>query len=122
MDQELKKLSELLLPLDLEAAEAIQKLSGRYTKNNFNTPIQLQPAFKYIMYLKLMRGIDDATFHYMKRKYMDTSPEVQRECQEELDKVISRDALSQRISSATIRQNFYNKLKASSNLISNWFK
>lgn len=111
MLNQLYKLSELIQELDSESAEEIISLAGRYDKAPIPMPIKLQPAFKYIMYLKLMRGLDDRTFHYMKRKYIGTSTNIQEECRRELDKIISQDALKTKYSSAEIRRTFEQKLR-----------
>ena len=72
-----------------------------------------------------MRGLDDATFHKMKRRYMDTSSHLQDECYKELNKIILEDALAQKIPSSTVRINFINKLKtfeADQDLWDSYFK
>ena len=103
-------LSKALKAIEPDASEKIERIAGRYDKTPNSTPPALQPAYKYIMYLRLMKGLDDTTFHHMKRKYMNTSPDIQRECREELDKVINRDALNGAPSSAEIRREFEERL------------
>lgn len=109
--EELFKLAEIMKAVDPEAAEKIQLLAGRYDKFPNLTPIELQPAYKYIMYLKLIRGLDNSSFHYMKRKYLNTSKDIQTECQNELNKIISEDALKSKLPSSTIWEIFREKLK-----------
>jgi hypothetical protein len=110
MNKKLEKLADLLASIDVEAANTIYKLAGRHDKVIIKSPIKLQPAYKYIMYLKLMHGFNDAIFHRMKRKYLDTSRDLQEECFEELNKIILRDALTQKIPSSTIRIDFMKRL------------
>jgi hypothetical protein len=111
MNKKLEKLAELLSSIDLEAANAIYKLAGRHDKVVIKMPTKMQHAYKYIMYLKCMRNLDDETFHKMKRKYLDTSRKLQQECYDELNKIIIHDAIAQKIPSSTVRINFINKLK-----------
>jgi len=110
MKTKLEKLAALLKNIDSDASNKILSLSARYEKSPMPMPAKTQPAFKYIMYLKLMRGLEDSQFHYMKRKYLDTSLDIQQECQRELDKMVSEDALSTGYSSAEIRRSFLKKL------------
>ena len=111
MIEELNKLAEELRSVDRKAYEAIKRLAGRYDKVPVATPIGLQPAYKYIMYLKLMRGLDDASFHAIKRKYINTSLDIQEECRQELDKIVGQDAINSGLSSSEIRREFEEKLK-----------
>ena len=111
MKEELKRLTKALKAIEPEVSGRIQVLAGRYDKAPVKTPPEMQPAYKYIMYLKLMKGLDDPTFHHMKRKYLNTSPDIQQECREELDKIINRDSLESEFSSAEIRRSFEEKLK-----------
>lgn len=106
MKQKLRKLASSISQLDSNAADHIYKLSARYDKSSSSLPIKLQPAFKYIMYLKLFRNVDDETFHKMKRRYIDTDSQVQNECEKELDKLVSEDAAAQQIPTSTVRLNF----------------
>lgn len=106
MNHKLRKLAEYLSSIDEESANAIYKLAGRHDKIVAPLPLKLQPAYKYIMYLKCMRNLDDETFHKMKRRYVDTSRHLQEECQKELDKIIFDDARHQKIPSSTVRKNF----------------
>lgn len=115
MNDKLLKLANLLEEVNLDAANKIYKLAGRHDKV-LSMSIKMQPAYKYIMYLKLMHKSDnedrdDKTFHTMKRRYIDTSTEVQQECQEELDKLIMQDSAQQKIPSSTVRRNFNLKLE-----------
>ena len=110
MNTKLQKLAEYLSSIDCQAADKVYKLAGRHDKNDIKSPIKSQPAYKYIMYMKLMRNVSDDIFHKMKRKYLDTSQNLQRECLEELDKMVMEDALAKKIPSSTIRQNFYKLL------------
>lgn len=110
MNEKLQKLADYLSSIDVDAAAAVYKLAGRHDKNKIKSPIKSQPAYKYIMYMKLIRNVPDDVFHKMKRQYLDTSQAIQSECQEELDKIVLEDALSQKIPSSTIRQNFYKLL------------
>ena len=112
MIKELNKLAKALEELEPSASEKIKSLAGRYDKVPVATPPRMQHAYKYIMYLKLMKGLDDASFHSMKRKYMDTSPSIQEECRQELNKIISQDALNGTPSSAEIRRTFEERLKS----------
>lgn len=105
MKQKLTNLAKSLSSLDADASNHIRKLSARYDKASSSLPIKLQPAFKYIMYLKLFRNVDDETFHKMKRKYIDTDSQIQNECQQELDKLVSEDAAAQQVPTSTIRLN-----------------
>lgn len=114
MESKLIKLANALAELNLDAANTIYKLAGkrrksnnkRHEKNKIKYPIKSQPAYKYIMYFKLMRGVDDDIFHRMKRQYLDTPNSLQKECLAEFDKLILEDAISQKIPSSTIRKNF----------------
>jgi len=107
---ELNKLATLLKESEPDISKQIEALAGRYDKMPISTPEKLQHAYKYIMYLKLMKNLDDPTFYHMKRKYLNTAPNIQEECKRELDKLISQDALKTGISSAEIRRVFYSKL------------
>lgn len=111
MKEILFKLAQKLETIDLNSSQIIYKLAGRYDKVPIPNPPELQPAFKYIMYLKLMKGLDDTSFHHMKRKYLNTSPDIQEECTQELNKLINQDALKFQISSAEIRKDFEARLK-----------
>lgn len=112
MIDKLNKLAEALESLDPTASSSIKALAGRYDKVPVSTPPLMQHAYKYIMYLRLMKGIDDESFHAMKRKYMGTSPGIQEECRQELDKIINEDAINGIPSSAEIRRTFEERLKA----------
>lgn len=111
MKHKLLNLANSLSHLDRNASDHIHKLSARYDKASSSLPIKLQPAFKYIMYLKLFRNVDDETFHKMKRKYINTDSQVQNECQQELDKLVSEDARTQQIPTSTVRLNFEKALR-----------
>lgn len=113
----LLKLAEQLETKEPEIAESIRVLAGRYTKIPLPMPYRLQPAFKYIMYLKLMHNLDNATFHHMKRKYLNTSTDIQLECQKELDKIINQDALKFKRSSSQLRRDFEEKLRRANYLM-----
>jgi 2-phosphoglycerate kinase len=114
MESKLIKLAEALTEVDFSAADTVYKLAGkrrksnhkRHEKNKIKYPIKSQPAYKYIMYFKLMRGVDDDIFHRMKRQYLDTHDSLQKECLEEFNKLVLEDALAQKIPSSTIRKNF----------------
>lgn len=121
MNHLLIALAKNLNNYDLEASLQVAKLAGRYDKAPINNPIIMQPAFKYIMYLKLMRGIPNAIFHQMKRKYLNTSIEVQEECRKELDELVHQDSLKYGISSTEILKDFDNRLN-SPELIKNILK
>jgi hypothetical protein len=112
MNKRLEKIADYISSVDVEAANAIYKLAGRHDKVIIKMPTKMQPAYKYIMYLKLMHELNDRTFHRMKRRYLDTSKALQDECHEELNKIISRDALKHGIPSSTIRITFQDKLSA----------
>lgn len=112
MNTILYTLARHLSEIDSSTANEILALAGRYDKMNASGPPEIQPAFKYIMYLKLMHNLEDSAFHHMKRKYLNTSTEIQQECQTELDKIIAKDALRLGASSAVIRQEFEQKLKS----------
>lgn len=111
MKEKLKTLSNALRHIDPEKSLEIIRIAGRYDKASVKTPDAMQPAYKYIMYLRLMKGLDDETFHHMKRKYLDTSIDIQQECLQELNKIINQDALNGKLSSSEIRRSFYKKLK-----------
>lgn len=126
MKDKLLKLAKQLESVSLDAASKIYKLAGRHDKV-LSMPIKIQPAYKYIMYLKLMHKSDneerdDRTFHTMKRRYIDTSTELQQECQEELDKLIMEDAAKQKIPSSTVIRNFNLLLKEFENNPKLWEK
>lgn len=108
----LYQLADQIKNIDSQASQQILVLAGRYDKSLSPIPATLQPAFKYIMYLKFFRGLDESSFHHMKRKYMDTSQDIQEECRAELDKLISEDALKYGVSSAVIRQQLEEKIKS----------
>jgi hypothetical protein len=125
MKHKLKQLADYLSNIDLESANAIYKLAGRHDKIVAPLPLKLQPAYKYIMYLKCMRNLDDETFHRMKRRYVDTSRDLQDECQKELDKVIYYDARQQNIPSSTVRVSFLDalsKFESDQSLWDSYFK
>lgn len=111
MIDKLEKLANQLSALDVAAANYVYKLAGRHDKVIVKLPTKLQPAYKYIMYLKLCRNLDDETFHKMKRRYIDTSQKLQNECFDELNKIVLEDALSKKIPSSTIRREFQEKLE-----------
>ena len=79
MKEEIDILAEALRTIEPEASEQINKLAGRYDKAPVFTPPALQPAYKYIMYLRLMKGLDDDTLHSMTRKYINSSIGIQEE-------------------------------------------
>jgi len=111
MEKELNVLSDYLKSFDSDISDRIKSIAGRYDDVPISMPDILQPAYKYIMYLRLMKGLEDPTFYAMKRKYMNSSPGIQEECRNELDKIINRDALNGRPSSAEIRREFERRLK-----------
>jgi hypothetical protein len=111
MKDKLKKLAQEIKQWDLERCYQIEKLAGRYDKAISPPPEGLQHCIKYIIYLKLMRNLDDASFHALKRKYRDTKTEIQLECQKELDKLILEDAIKQKIPSSTIRREFQDRFE-----------
>jgi len=115
----LDNLSKHLASFDAKASHFVCKLAARYEKSDVYTPKELQPAYKYIMYLKIMKGLDDETFHHMKRKYMDTSSKLQAEFTKELDKIISNDALNGEASSAEIRKEFLERLSMEEDIYRN---
>lgn len=117
MRNHLLKLADSLQTIEPEIAETIRALAGRYDKAPLPMPYRLQPAFKYIMYLKLIHNLDDMTFHHMKRKYLNTSTDIQLECQKELDKIINQDAMKFKRSSAEIRKDFEEKLRRANYLM-----
>jgi hypothetical protein len=117
MNYFLLKLSDLIKNYDQQAYIDIINLAGRYDKVPFAGQPTSQHAFKYIMYLKLMHGLDDASFHSMKRKYLDTGLHIQEECRNELNKLISADAIKTGISSAEITKRFYDLLSKSKTII-----
>ncbi len=110
MEQQLLKLAIWLDKLDHESSLSIKKLAARYDKKPMSTPPQSQSAFKYLMYLKLMRGLDDKSFHYFKRKYMNTSDDIQKECEEEFKKVLLQDTLRYKMLSSDLIKIFYERL------------
>lgn len=110
MMEELDKLAEALRVINSDASTQIERLAGRYADVPVSTPVVMQHAYKYIMYLRLMKGLDNATFHHMKRKYLNTSPDIQEECFQELNKLIHQDAINGEPSSAEIRRTFAEKL------------
>ena len=112
MIKELNKLAKALELIEPKASDKIRALAGRYDKMPIATPPRMQHAYKYIMYLKLMKGLDDSSFHAMKRKYMNTSPTIQEECRQELNKIISQDALNGIPSSSEIRRTFQERLNS----------
>jgi hypothetical protein len=112
MINKLNKLAEALKVMDPSASDKIRRIAGRYDKVPVSTPPIMQHAYKYIMYLRLMKGIDDESFHAMKRKYMDCSPGIQEECRQELSKIINQDAIAGIPSSAEIRRTFEERLKS----------
>jgi hypothetical protein len=122
MRDKLIKLAESLIDINVAAANKIFKLAGRHDKVVIKLPTKMQHAYKYIMYLKCMRNLDDQTFHRMKRKYLDTSQKLQKECYDELNKIISEDARSLKLPSSTIRVKFYNDLKKFENDPELWAK
>jgi hypothetical protein len=111
MKQKLKKLAEFISTIDSDLGDQINALAGRYDKSEITVPFSLQPAYDYIMYLKLMRGLNTSAFHHMKRKYLDTSNDVQDECKKELEKMIMEDAVKFKIPSSEIRKNFKERVK-----------
>lgn len=117
MRNQLLKLADQLQIVEPEIAKTIRALAGRYEKVPRPMPYRIQPAFKYIMYLKLMHNLDETTFHHMKRKYLNTSTDIQQECQRELDKIISQDALKFKRSSAEIRRDFEDRLRRANYLM-----
>lgn len=88
----------------------IISLAARYDKTN-TTSVKTQNAYKYIMYLKLIRNVDDRSFHSAKRRYLNTSNNIQSECLSELDKMFLDDAKKMKISVASLRNIFRQKLK-----------
>ena len=112
MNEKLLKLSYLIKSYNLQASYDIARLAGRYDDKLLSMKEEIQPAYKYVMYLFLMRGLDESTFYHMKRKYTNTSLEVQEECRKELDKMINEDAINSDFSSAEIRRTFLSKMKS----------
>lgn len=125
MKQKLIKLAESLSHTEPASAAKIYKLAGRFDKVKVRPPIKSQKAYKYILYLKFFRGIDDALFHRLKRSYLHGSPDIQKECDEELKKLVSQDAAEQKIPSSTIWNNLKNeiaKLESDQELWDSYFK
>ncbi len=110
MNTILKKLAKDIRKSNPEISDRILVLAGRYDKSRVSTPPEIQHSFKYIMYLKLIRGLDDETFHSMKRKYLNTSPQIQEEARQELDKLVREDALASNFTSSEIMRRFNESL------------